>query len=128
MLYGKPDRLARRVSLAWRSILRQRGRSLMTLVAIAFGVASLVFAGGFVQDVYVQLAEALIRSKTGHLQVARAGFFTYGSRSPERYVLLETRADRLAIESLPEVAEVMASSRTGRRGSVPMSPSLPAGN
>ena len=52
-----------------RNIFRQRLRSAATLAAITLGVAGLILAGGFVQDIFVQLGEALIHSQTGHLQI-----------------------------------------------------------
>ena len=61
------------------------------LGAIAFGVAALIITGGFVQDVYTQLAEALIHSQSGHLQIARASFFAEGSRSPEKNLLAKPK-------------------------------------
>ena len=74
-------------ALAFRNVLRHRGRTAMVLTAIAFGVAALIVTGGFVQDIYVKLAEALIRSQSGHLQIARESYFAEGSRSPEKNLL-----------------------------------------
>ena len=70
---------------ALRNVFRQRARSTMTLSVIAFGVAALIVSGGFVDDLYRQLGEALIHSQTGHLQVARPELFASGSRSPEKH-------------------------------------------
>ena len=70
----------------------------MTLAAIVFGVAGMILSGGFVQDILFQLGEALIHSQSGHLQVAKSGFFTLGSRKPDQYVIAKpeevTRAGR----------------------------------
>jgi putative ABC transport system permease protein len=73
--------------LAARNLLRQRMRTGMTVAAVAVGVAALILSGGFVRDMFAQLADALIRSQLGHVQIAKAGFFTYGSRKPEDYVM-----------------------------------------
>ena len=108
MLSDRVDSLKALARLAWRNILRQGKRSVMTLAAIVFGSASLVLAGGFVQDIFVQLAEALIHSKTGHLQIGKAGFFTYGSRSPDKFLLGNAKSDRDAISTLPEVDAAMS--------------------
>ncbi|PIV71902.1 MAG: ABC transporter permease, partial [Rhodocyclales bacterium CG17_big_fil_post_rev_8_21_14_2_50_68_7] len=67
--------------LALRNVFRQKIRSAMTLTAIVFGVTGLVLSGGFVRDMFVQLAEAIIHSQLGHLQVNKLGFFELGSRS-----------------------------------------------
>ena len=41
--------------LALRNIFRQKTRSAATLIAITVGVAGLILAGGFVQDIFIQL-------------------------------------------------------------------------
>ncbi|MCB1931086.1 MAG: ABC transporter permease [Candidatus Accumulibacter sp.] len=74
-------------SFALRNIFRQRLRSAATLAAITLGVAGLILAGGFVQDIFVQLGEALIHSQSGHLQIARQGYREGRTRSPERYLI-----------------------------------------
>jgi len=89
------------VRLACRNVPRHRARTSVVLAAIAFGVAALVVAGGYVHDVYAKLAETLIHSQTGHIQIAKATFFTSGSRSPEKNLLtdpqrLATLASRVA--------------------------------
>jgi putative ABC transport system permease protein len=97
----------RHARLAVRNLARQRVRTGVTLGAIAFGVAALILTGGFVQDIFVQLGEALIHSQSGHLQVAKAGFFDGGARAPERYLLAEPAPLRARIAELPGVADTL---------------------
>jgi putative ABC transport system permease protein len=102
----RAERFAILLGLAARNVARHRLRTGLTLAAIGFGVGGLVLTGGFVQDIYLQLGEAIIRSQTGHLQVAREGFFTYGAQAPEKYLIEDTAlARRLAAQ--PGVAQVM---------------------
>lgn len=96
------------LTLAWRNVLRHRGRSATTLTAIVFGVAGLILTGGFVQDVFVQLGEALIHSQTGHLQVLPLGYYESGTRSPERYRIDAPQRLHSEITAIPGVADVMA--------------------
>ena len=93
---------------ALRNIGRQRGRTAMTLAAIAFGVCALVLTGGFVADVYRQLGESLIRSHSGHLQVARQGFFDAGTRRPEEFLIDDAAALSRRLSALPDVQDAMA--------------------
>lgn len=95
------------LKLALRNIFRHRFRTAMTLAGIVMGVTGLVLSGGFVQDIYAQLAEALIHSQFGHIQVAHAGYFTVGSRSPEKYAIANPNELRDKISALPEVIEVL---------------------
>ena len=55
---------------ALRNIFRQRARAVANLLAIALGVAGLIVVGGFVQDIFVQLGEAIIHGQTGHVQIS----------------------------------------------------------
>tara|TARA_R110002110_G_scaffold414983_1_gene647335 strand:- start:20130 stop:21350 length:1221 start_codon:yes stop_codon:yes gene_type:complete len=93
--------------LAARNILRQRGRSLMTLFAIAFGVVALILAGGFIKDTVDELGESMIHSQSGHLQVNRQGYREQGSRDPGAFLIREPETLRAELAALPAVAEVM---------------------
>lgn len=93
--------------LALRNLSRQWVRSGMTLGAIAFGVVGLILSGGFIRDVYHQLAESLIHSQTGHFQVAREGYFQLGSQSPEKYLLPNSQDLAERMRKLPNVLDAM---------------------
>ncbi len=93
--------------LALRNIFRHRFRTAMTLAVIVFGVAGLVLSGGFVRDIFVQLAEALIHSQSGHLQVSRTGYFSQGSRSPDKYLIADPERLRKQLVAIPEVDDVL---------------------
>lgn len=92
--------------LAARNIFRQQIRTAMTLAAIVFGVVGLILSGGFIQDIFVQLGEALIHSQSGHLQIVKKGYFTYGSRFPEKYLLTGPEEIRKKVAAIPGVADV----------------------
>lgn len=94
--------------LALRNIFRQKARTAMTLAAVITGVASIILAGGWVQDIYVQLGEALIHSQSGHLQIYRQGYFAAGSRSPEKYLLETPDSFRQQVADTAGVEQVMA--------------------
>ena len=79
----------------------------MTLAVIVFGVASLILSGGFVEDMFFQLGESIIRSQSGHLQVQKAGFFARGGRSPHQYLIDQPDAVRESIAQLPQIDDVM---------------------
>jgi putative ABC transport system permease protein len=100
--------LSANLRLAWRNVLRHRARSATTVAAVTFGVVSLILSQGFVQDIFVQLGEAIIHSQTGHLQLAKEGYFSYGAHRPDKYLIADPQADKDRIGSMPEVADVMA--------------------
>jgi putative ABC transport system permease protein len=94
--------------LALRSVFRQKSHTAMTLVAIMAGVAGLILAGGWVNDVFVTLSEALIHSQSGHLQIYKKGFFAEGTRAPERYLIADPDAVKQRIAAQTSVENVMA--------------------
>jgi len=93
--------------LAFRNVLRQKVRSGMTLAAIIFGVVSLILAGGFVQDTFIQLGEVIIHSQTGHLQIFKKDFIEKGTRSPERYLIDKPEVLARSVGAHAGVDEVM---------------------
>ena len=75
------------VLLASRNLLRHRSRTAATITAIGIGVACMILAGGFVKDIFIQLGEATIHSQTGHIQLARQGFWAARSRASDMYMI-----------------------------------------
>lgn len=95
-------------TLAARNVGRHRGRTAMTLAAIVLGVSALILTGGFIADVYHQLGESLIRSHSGHLQIARKGFHESGTRRPEEFVIDDPGTFARVVSAIPEVQDVMS--------------------
>jgi putative ABC transport system permease protein len=96
------------VSLALRNIGRQKARTAMTLGAILIGVVGLILTGGFVEDLFVQLGEAIIHSQTGHIQVYRHDFLSKGSRQPDKYIIENPETLARQISAIPEVQQITA--------------------
>lgn len=96
------------IQIALRNVLRQKTRTAMTLAAIVCGVAGLILGGGWVNDIFVQLGEALIHSQSGHLQVYKKGFYAAGSRTPEKYLIANPDEIKKDIAGWAAVDNVMA--------------------
>lgn len=62
------------VKLAWRNILRNPRRSMLTIAAIAGGLASLIFLWAFIDGTNDQMIENSTRYLSGHVQVHRSGY------------------------------------------------------
>lgn len=60
--------------LAWRNIWRNLRRTLITLSAITFGLASIIVFNGFTDGFHTQWIENYVRAYTGHLQIHRKGY------------------------------------------------------
>lgn len=93
--------------LAWRNVFRHKVRTAMTLLVVVTGVVGLILSGGFVHDIFVQLAEVLIHSQSGHVQVSRKGYFESGMRSPDKFLIEEPESLRTTVASIPGVQDAM---------------------
>lgn len=60
--------------LAWRNVFRNTRRSILTVAAIAVGLASLSFLWSFIEGVNDQMIENSTRYLAGHVQVHRSGY------------------------------------------------------
>ncbi len=68
-------------SLAVRNLLRNRRRSLATLLALCIGSASILIFGGYSANIQYSMQTAYVASG-GHLQVQHRDYFLYGSGNP----------------------------------------------
>jgi putative ABC transport system permease protein len=87
------------LNLAVRNLLRNRRRSLATLLAMAIGSTAIMLFGGFSGNInYEMHTRSVIRG--GHLQIQHRDFYLYGSGDPTSYgiadydkILTAIRAD-----------------------------------
>jgi putative ABC transport system permease protein len=101
------------VSLAWRNLLRNRRRSLMTLVAMVLGLVAVLLFGGYVRDINYSLQSEFVR-RTGHLQIQHKDYFRLGSGNPiafgignYAFVLDTIRQDRVLAPLLAVVTPTL---------------------
>lgn len=71
-------------TLSLRNILRNRRRSIITMLAILVGAFTILLFGGYSNAVNHGVETGFVR-QMGHLQIQRKGYFLYGSGSPESY-------------------------------------------
>lgn len=103
--------------LALRGLMRNRRRSMVTLLAIAFGFAAIALFAGYTHNVYDGLGRQSIHGEMlGHLTIYKKGMRTEGKLDPEKYLL--TAAEVSAISKLAkEDAHVeMVAPRLGLSG------------
>jgi putative ABC transport system permease protein len=72
------------LSLAWRNLLRNGRRSVMTLIAMALGMVAVLLFGGYVKDLVYGLQTEFVQS-SGHLQIQHKDYFRIGSGNPAAY-------------------------------------------
>lgn len=86
--------------IAFRNILRNFRRSLMTASAIAVGTIALVLFGEYLSFVMVGLETGAVISN-GHLTVFKQGYFDFGSGNPAAYSISDYGSDIRLIENDP---------------------------
>jgi putative ABC transport system permease protein len=75
------------VSLAARNIVRQRRRSSIAVGAVAFGIAALILASGFIEWIFLDMRESTINAQLGHVQIVRRGYHDAGKADPYAFLL-----------------------------------------
>ncbi len=91
------------INIAVRNVFRNRIRSFITILAIAFGSSSLIIAGGFFEDTFMRMREGVIHSHLGHIQINLAGYELKGSTAPFDYLIEEPQEIIDLIESVNHV-------------------------
>lgn len=72
------------LNLALRNLLRNRRRSLATLVAMSIGCAAILLFGGFSGNINYEMHTRIVQ-RGGHIQIQHRDFFLYGSGNPTAY-------------------------------------------
>ena len=82
--------------LALRGLLRNRRRSLVTLLSIALGFSAIALFAGYTHNVYRGLSRLAIHGEMlGHLTLNKRGMRTEGKLDPERYMLTAAEVEAI---------------------------------
>lgn len=71
-------------ALAWRNLLRNRRRSLTTLLAMMLGLTTVLLFGGYIRDINYAMQTDFVK-RSGHLQIQHRDYFRFGSGNPAAY-------------------------------------------
>jgi putative ABC transport system permease protein len=88
--------------IALRNLTRNRRRTLLALLVVAWGAASLLLTAGFVRQSFEGLGEAFVYGGLGHLEIAPAA----GGAGPDRAAppsFADWRVVQADVEGLPHV-------------------------
>ena len=84
------------MKLAIRNILRNKRRSLVTLLAIGVGFSAVSLFSGYVSNIYYGLRESAVRGEgLGHLTIYKAGWLEKGKLDPERYMFSKPEVEKI---------------------------------
>ena len=75
------------IGMAWRNLLRQKRRTLVTLSALIVGVCGVVVFQGYIVSLMTAFRDSTIRAGIGHLQIAQdPRYFEDGEFNPYAYI------------------------------------------
>jgi putative ABC transport system permease protein len=72
------------LSLALRNLLRNRRRSITTILAMIVGVVAILLFGGYITDIKYGLQTGYVQ-RDGHLQIQHKDYYLFGSGNPAAY-------------------------------------------
>ena len=75
------------IKMALRNILKNKRRSIMTLLAISVGFTAMSLFNGYIDNTYYGLRQSAIRGEgLGHLTIYKKGWLEKGKVSPNKYM------------------------------------------
>ena len=94
------------LALAFRNLLRNRRRSLSTLLTLAIGLTAILLFSGFKANLGYTMLTAYVRAG-GHLQVQHRDYYLYGSGNPTAYAIADYEPLLDAIRHDPVLAPMI---------------------
>ncbi|RZI44827.1 ABC transporter permease [Herbaspirillum sp. HC18] len=93
-------------SLALRNLLRNRRRSITTLLAMVVGLSATLLFGGYCYNIIYGLQSNYVQH-SGHLQLQRTGYFLYGTGNPASYGIRDYQRIIEAIKKEPVLSPML---------------------
>jgi len=107
------------IKLGLRNILKNRRRSLVTVLAVALGFAAINLFSGYIHNVYNGLADQAIRGGgLGHLTLMKRGLLREGKLEPEKFLLKAEELERITKFLSQDEAVRLVTPRLGVSGIV----------
>ncbi len=85
----------------WRNIWRNKRRTFFTILAIAVGVMSLVFARSYIKGIVNTANEAMINTEIGHVKIAHKEYLRLDRIMPKEYLVRDLSSLRTGVEAIP---------------------------
>jgi putative ABC transport system permease protein len=93
--------------LALRNLLRNRRRSLTTLIAMVIGAVTILVFGGYARNITLSLQTGYVM-RGGHLQIQRKDYFLYGTGNPAAYGIADYKHVIDVVSHDPVLAPMLA--------------------
>lgn len=94
------------LQLAIRNLMRNRRRSITTVMAMIIGMCSILLFGGYSRDITYSLQTGYVQ-RSGHLQIQHRDYFLYGSGNPSLYGLADYKRIIEVVSNDPDLGSML---------------------
>ncbi len=94
------------LQLAARNLVRNRRRTLTTLLAMIVGVVAVLIFGGYDRNIRLGLETDFVRG-SGHLQIQHRDYFLFGSGNPAAYGIRDYTRLMHTLQADPQLAPLL---------------------
>jgi len=101
------------LEMAWNNLLRNRRRTLSTLLAIGIGVSVVVFVNGVAGGISSNMSDTLVNQIDGHLRIQHRDYKKYFLTDQEKILIKDYRELETEIMKFPQIRAVMPRVMTG---------------
>lgn len=92
------------IKLAWRNIWRNWRRTILTSLAVAFGMISIIFTYSYIAGVTESIYRSLIETELGHVKIASREFLRLERVMPRDQLVYNAQNIEAGISSLPGIS------------------------
>jgi ABC-type lipoprotein release transport system permease subunit len=96
------------LKLSWRNIWRNKRRTFFTLLAIAVGVISIIFAKSYITGILNYSVDIMIKSQSGHVRIAHSEYLRFERIFPKEYLVPGMNRLQKEIAALPGIDSLRA--------------------
>ncbi|MBA7675371.1 Lipoprotein-releasing system transmembrane protein LolE [subsurface metagenome] len=92
------------IKLAWRNIWRNWRRTILTSLAVSFGMISIIFTYSYIAGVTESIYRSLIETELGHVKIASREFLRLERVMPRDQLVYNAQNIEAGISSLPGIS------------------------
>ncbi len=92
------------IQLAWRNIWRNWRRTVLSSLAVAFGVISIIFSNSYIKGMTESVYKNLIETEIGHVKIASKEFLRLERIMPREHLVYDAQSVEAGISSLQGIS------------------------